>query len=192
MSKACRKQISKSEQLLGKSAVWQDTESEKPAFLFNQMQLEHAASQVKCENEFSHFLEWQRDKRDYILGQGEFDRPINEESYKGSFLEYIFEKCLGYKKDENLIPESKNETNARTADAAYRNKKGSYPLVVEIKDIKTKINEKSLEEQAFGYKYNRNGCLYVITSNFANLRLYIENATRWIQFNLLYDGWTYS
>ncbi len=186
---------SKFNKLLGASAVWQDTESSKPSILFNQLQLENAASQMNCETEFHRFLEWQTDKRDYILGQGAHETPVKEESYKGDFLQQIFVHCLGFKLHKNLIPESMNETDAGTADAAYQNEKGTFPLVIEIKDVRTKIDEKgndSLVDQAFGYKNKRTGCSYVITCNFANLRLYIEDDTRWIQFNLLYDGWTYS
>jgi type I restriction-modification system DNA methylase subunit len=38
--------------------------------------------------------------------------------------------------------------------------------------------------QAFGYKNNQAGCVYVVTSNFEKLRFYIDNAIEFIEFNL--------
>lgn len=52
-----------------------------------------------------------------------------------------------------------------------------------MKGTKTK-DLKSITEQAFGYKANQKGCVYVITSNYEKLRFYINDATEYLEFNL--------
>src|SRR5690606_25767905 len=42
----------------------------------------------------------------------------------------------------------------------------------------------SIRKQAFDYKANQKGCVYVITSNFEKLRFYINDATEFLEFNL--------
>lgn len=42
----------------------------------------------------------------------------------------------------------------------------------------------SIRRQAFDYKANQKGCVYVITLNFEKLRFYINNATEFEEFNL--------
>ena len=41
-----------------------------------------------------------------------------------------------------------------------------------------------METQAFGYKNNQKGCVYVITSNFEKLRFYIEDSVEHLEFDL--------
>ncbi|WP_242521388.1 Eco57I restriction-modification methylase domain-containing protein [Tamlana sp. s12] len=55
--------------------------------------------------------------------------------------------------------------------------------VIELKGTNTKDLE-SIRKQAFDYKVNQKGCVYVITSNFEKLRFYINDATEFEEFNL--------
>lgn len=55
--------------------------------------------------------------------------------------------------------------------------------VIELKSTKTKDLE-SIRQQAFDYKANQTGCVYVITSNFEKIRFYINNAVDFEEFNL--------
>jgi REP element-mobilizing transposase RayT len=67
--------------------------------------------------------------------------------------------------------------------------KGLNPLtptvmaVIELKGTNTKDLE-SIRRQAFDYKANQKGCVYVITSNFEKLRFYINDATEFEEFDL--------
>jgi len=109
-----------------------------------------------------------------------------EEEYQGIFLTELFDVVLGYtlkpKKDFNLVAEYKNENNSRKADGAIL-KNNNAIAVIELKGTKTKDLE-SIRKQAFDYKANQKGCVYVITSNFEKLRFYINDATEFIEFNL--------
>ncbi len=55
--------------------------------------------------------------------------------------------------------------------------------VIELKSTKTKDLEK-VRQQAFDYKANQTGCVYVITSNFEKIRFYINNAVDFEEFDL--------
>ncbi len=109
-----------------------------------------------------------------------------EEEYQGVFLTELFVHILGYelspKPNFNLVAEYKNQTNSRKADGAIL-KEGIALGVIELKGTKTKDLE-SIRRQAFDYKANQKGCVYVITSNFEKLRFYINDATEFVEFNL--------
>jgi len=113
-------------------------------------------------------------------------RSSKEEEYQGIFLTELFANILGYtlkpKADFNLVAEYKNQTNARKADGAILHKDIAVG-VIELKGTNTKDLE-SIRKQAFDYKANQKGCVYVITSNFEKLRFYINDATEFEEFNL--------
>jgi type I restriction-modification system DNA methylase subunit len=113
-------------------------------------------------------------------------RSSKEEEYQGIFLTELFVNILGYtlkpNADFNLVAEYKNQNNARKADGAILNKDIAIG-VIELKGTNTKDLE-SIRKQAFDYKANQKGCVYVITSNFEKLRFYINDATEFEEFNL--------
>ncbi|MDA3885352.1 MAG: N-6 DNA methylase, partial [Candidatus Delongbacteria bacterium] len=113
-------------------------------------------------------------------------RNIKEEQYQGEFLDDLFVKILGYKKNPtpnfNLTTEYKNVKDAKKADGAILIK-GKAVAVIELKGTDTTDLGK-VESQAFGYKYNQPDCKYIITSNFEKLRFYIENAVSYEEFDL--------
>tara|TARA_R110002126_G_scaffold55819_4_gene149676 strand:+ start:15376 stop:18576 length:3201 start_codon:yes stop_codon:yes gene_type:complete len=113
-------------------------------------------------------------------------RSSKEEEYQGVFLTELFVNILGYtlkpKADFNLVAEYKNQTNSRKADGAILHNDIALG-VIELKGTKTKDLE-SIRKQAFDYKANQKGCVYVITSNFEKLRFYINDATEFEEFNL--------
>ena len=111
---------------------------------------------------------------------------VKEEQYQGEFIRALFVDILGYTAQPhlnyNLLREKKNETDAKSADAAIIINK-RIVAVIELKDHKTQ-DLKKIESQAFGYKNNHSNCHYVVTSNFERLRFYIENAVEFIEFDL--------
>lgn len=113
-------------------------------------------------------------------------RSSKEEEYQGIFLTELFVNILDYtlkpKADFNLVAEYKNQTNSRKADGAILNNDIAVG-VIELKGTRTKDLE-SIRKQAFDYKANQKGCVYVITSNFEKLRFYINDATEFEEFNL--------
>jgi type I restriction-modification system DNA methylase subunit len=113
-------------------------------------------------------------------------RSSKEEEYQGIFLTELFVHILDYtlkpKADFNLVAEYKNQNNARKADGAILHKDIAIG-VIELKGTNTKDLE-SIRKQAFDYKANQKGCVYVITSNFEKLRFYINDATEFEEFNL--------
>ncbi|WP_147676722.1 Eco57I restriction-modification methylase domain-containing protein [Algibacter pacificus] len=113
-------------------------------------------------------------------------RSSKEEEYQGIFLTELFANILGYtlkpNADFNLVAEYKNQNNARKADGAILNNDVAIG-VIELKGTNTKDLE-SIRKQAFDYKANQKGCIYVITSNFEKLRFYINDATEFEEFNL--------
>ncbi len=113
-------------------------------------------------------------------------RSSKEEEYQGIFLTELFVNILGYtlkpKAHYNLVAEYKNQTNARKADGAILHNHIAIG-VIELKGTNTKDLE-SIRKQAFDYKANQKGCVYVITSNFEKLRFYINDATEFEEFNL--------
>lgn len=113
-------------------------------------------------------------------------KKANEEQYQATFLSELFVNILGYtlfpNPDSNLTTEFKNEKNNRKADAAILID-GVAIGVIELKGTNTKDLE-SIRRQAFDYKANHKGCVYVITSNFEKLRFYINDATEFEEFDL--------
>jgi len=113
-------------------------------------------------------------------------KSAKEEQYQATFLNELFVNILGYtlfpNPNSNLTTEFKNERNARKADGAIL-KDGVAIGVIELKGTNTKDLE-SIRRQAFDYKANQKGCVYVITSNFEKLRFYINDATEFEEFDL--------
>ncbi len=109
-----------------------------------------------------------------------------EEQFQEGFLRELFVKVLGYtlnpSSDYNLITEQKNETNSKKADGAIL-KDGNVVGVIELKDHKTPDLSK-IESQAFGYKSKHKGTRIVVISNFEKLRLYIDNAVEFREWDL--------
>ena len=115
-----------------------------------------------------------------------------EEQFQEGFLRELFVKVLGYtlnpSPNYNLITEKKNETNSKKADGAIQ-KDGKVIGVIELKDHKTTDLSK-VEPQAFNYKSQHPDARYVLISNFEKLRLYIDNAVEyceWDLFHITYD-----
>src|SRR5690554_860322 len=113
-------------------------------------------------------------------------RESKEEQYQAKFLDELFVNVLGYTMNPqpnfNLTTEFKNVKNSRKADGAILDKDEAV-AVIELKGTKTKDLE-SIRQQAFDYKANQPGCVYVITSNFEKLRFYINNAVDFEEFDL--------
>jgi len=113
-------------------------------------------------------------------------RESKEEQFQQKFLIELFEKVFGYTifpdEKSNLTTEFKNLIGAKKADGAIL-KDANALAVIELKGTKTKDLE-SIRQQAFDYKANQTGCIYVITSNFEKLRFYINNAVEFEEFNL--------
>lgn len=113
-------------------------------------------------------------------------KDSKEEEYQGIFLTDLFVNILGYtmkpQPNYNLVAEQKNQTNSKKSDGAIL-KDDAAIAVIELKGTKTK-DLKSITEQAFGYKANQKGCVYVITSNYEKLRFYVNDATEHLEFNL--------
>ncbi len=113
-------------------------------------------------------------------------KKLKEEQYQEGFIRDIFVYVLGYSlqpsSNYNIELEKKNETDSKKADGAIL-KDGNVIGVIELKDNKTKSLDK-VKDQAFGYKVNHKGCKYVITSNFQKLRLYVDDATEYEEFDL--------
>lgn len=113
-------------------------------------------------------------------------RLSKEEQYQEGFLRDLFVDVFGYtlnpNPNYNLTTEFKNKTSSKKADGAIL-KDGHAIGVVELKGMNTTDMSK-IEVQAFGYKNNQPKCRYVITSNFQKLRLYIDNAVEYEEFDL--------
>ena len=113
-------------------------------------------------------------------------RDIKEEGFQQKFLMELFVNVFNYvinpDPEYNLTTEFKNEKGAKKADGAIL-KDGNAIAVIELKSTSTKDLEK-VRQQAFDYKANQTGCVYVITSNFEKLRFYINNAVDFEEFDL--------
>jgi type I restriction-modification system DNA methylase subunit len=113
-------------------------------------------------------------------------RNSKEEQFQEGFLRELFVDILGYTLNPapsfNLTTELKNIKGAKKVDGAIL-KDGNALGVIELKGTNTKDLE-SIRQQAFDYKANQTGCVYVITSNFEKLRFYINNAVDYEEFNL--------
>jgi len=113
-------------------------------------------------------------------------RNAKEEQYQEGFLRDLFVAVLGYtlnpETNFNLTTELKNVKDAKKADGGIL-VNDKVIGVIELKGTETTDLSK-VENQAFGYKNNQQGCRYVITSNFEKLRFYIDNAIEHTEFNL--------
>lgn len=113
-------------------------------------------------------------------------RDAKEEQFQEGFLRELFVDILGYtlnpQPNFNLTTELKNEKGAKKADGAIL--QGGKALgVIELKGTDTKDLDK-INVQAFNYKNNQTGCVYVITSNFEKLRFFIHHSVEHLEFNL--------
>lgn len=113
-------------------------------------------------------------------------RNSKEEQYQEGFLRDLFVNIFGYTLNPtvgfNLTTELRNIKDAKKADGGIiidENVVG----VIELKGTNTTDLGK-VEQQAFNYKNNQTGCVYVITSNFEKLRFYIDDSVTFIEFNL--------
>ena len=118
---------------------------------------------------------------------------IKEEQFQEGFLRELFVKVLGYtinpSPNYNLTTELKNEVGSKKADGAIIID-DKVIGVIELKDHKTP-DLTSIENQAFGYKSKHKDTRLVIISNFEKLRLYIDNAVEyreWDIFHMTSDG----
>ena len=113
-------------------------------------------------------------------------RGLKEEQYQEGFFRELFVDCLNYTinpdKNFNLTTEFKNKTDAEKADGAIL-RDGNPIAVIELKSAKTK-DLRTIEKQAFNYKAHQPNCKYVITSNFEKMRIYIDDATEFEEFNI--------
>ena len=113
-------------------------------------------------------------------------RGSKEEQYQEGFLIDLFVKILGYIKNPNLsfnlTTELKNVNDNRKVDGAIIIQDKVF-AVIELKGMDT-TELKNVEGQAFAYKNNQKDCIYVISSNFQKLRLYIDDAVEYIEFDL--------
>ena len=113
-------------------------------------------------------------------------KDSKEEQYQEGFLRDLFCDILGYtinpEPNYNLITEKKNESDSRKADGAIIID-GKVQAVIELKGCDTTDLSK-VENQAFGYKAHNPTANLVIISNFEKLRLYIEDARDFLEFNI--------
>ena len=113
---------------------------------------------------------------------------IKEEQFQEGFLRELFVKVLGYtinpSPNYNLTTELKNEVGTKKADGAILID-GKVVGVIELKDHKTP-DLASIENQAFGYKNKHKETRLVIISNFEKLRLYIDNAVEYREWDIFH------
>lgn len=132
---------------------------------------------LKAYEEFKKF----QDKKDAI-------KTFKEEVYQDGFLKDVFENALGYTLDTtnpenfNLKREMKNETDAKKADGVII-VNNEVIGVIELKDTNTKDLNK-VENQAFNYHNSHANSRFIIISNFAKLRFYIDKKVEFIEFDL--------
>ena len=113
---------------------------------------------------------------------------IKEEQFQEGFLRELFVKVLGYtinpSPNYNLTTELKNEVGSKKADGAILID-DKVIGVIELKDHKTP-DLASIENQAFGYKNKHKETRLVIISNFEKLRLYIDNAVEFREWDIFH------
>jgi len=113
---------------------------------------------------------------------------IKEEQFQEGFLRELFVKVLGYtinpSSNYNLTTELKNEVGSKKADGAILID-DKVIGVIELKDHKTP-DLASIENQAFGYKNKHKETRLVIISNFEKLRLYIDNAVEFREWDIFH------
>ena len=113
-------------------------------------------------------------------------RNLKEEEFQSEFIRNlfvnIFEYTLNPEPNFNIVLEKKNVDDSKKADGAIiRN--NEVVAVIELKSTQT-TNLDSFRDQAFGYKNHNPKCVYVITSNFEKIRLYIHDTTNHEEFDL--------
>ena len=113
---------------------------------------------------------------------------IKEEQFQEGFLRELFVNILGYtinpSPNYNLTTELKNEVGSKKADGAIL-LNDMVIGVIELKDHKTP-DLASIETQAFGYKSKHRDTRLVIISNFEKLRLYIDNAVEYREWDIFH------
>ena len=113
-------------------------------------------------------------------------RNSKEEQYQEGFLRDLFVNIFGYTLNPtvgfNLTTELRNIKDAKKADGGILIEENVVG-VIELKGTNTTDLGK-VEQQAFNYKNNQKGCMYVITSNFEKLRFYIDDSVTFTEFNL--------
>ena len=113
---------------------------------------------------------------------------IKEEQFQEGFLRELFVKVLGYtinpSPNYNLTTELKNDVGSKKADGAIMID-DKVIGVIELKDHKTP-DLASIENQAFGYKSKHKDTRLVIISNFEKLRLYIDNAVEYREWDIFH------
>ena len=113
---------------------------------------------------------------------------IKEEQFQEGFLRELFVKVLSYtinpSPNYNLTTELKNEVGSKKADGAILID-DKVIGVIELKDHKTP-DLASIESQAFGYKSKHKDTRLVIISNFEKLRLYIDNAVEFREWDIFH------
>ena len=111
---------------------------------------------------------------------------IKEEQFQEGFLRELFVRVLGYtinpSPNYNLTTELKNEIGSKKADGAILTD-DKVIGVIELKDHKTP-DLSSIENQAFGYKNKHTDTRLVVISNFEKLRLYIDNAVEYREWDI--------
>lgn len=131
------------------------------------------------------FAKFQAHFGDQIIQQNIL--AAKEEQYQEGFLNDLFVNILGYtlnpQPNFNLITEQKNENNGKKADGAIL-KDGKVVGVMELKAVKDVRDLETFELQAFAYKNAHQNCRYVITSNFKDLRFYLDNTVEFEKFDL--------
>lgn len=110
-----------------------------------------------------------------------------EEEYQEGFVRDLFVNILGYtlkpQPDFNFVLEQKSSSDATKSDGAILSSNGDVVAIIELKDATT-TNLGKVEKQAFGYKHQHKDCRYIITSNFKQLRFYINDAIQFEAFDL--------
>ncbi len=113
-------------------------------------------------------------------------RNSKEEQYQEGFLRDLFVDVFGYTLNPtvgfNLTTELRNIKDTKKADGGIIIDE-KVVGVIELKGTNTTDLGK-IEQQAFNYKNNQIGCIYVITSNFEKLRFYVEDTIHFQEFNL--------
>lgn len=113
---------------------------------------------------------------------------LKEEQFQEGFLRELFVNVLGYTINPsphfNLTTELRNEVGTRKADGAIL-LEDKVVGVIELKDHKTPDLD-SIEAQAFGYKEKHRDTRLVVISNFEKLRLYIDNAVDYREWDIFH------
>jgi len=113
-------------------------------------------------------------------------RNLKEEEYQSEFIRNLFVNILEYtlnpEPNYNIVLEKKNVDDSKKADGAII-RDNEVIAVIELKSTQT-TNLDSFRDQAFGYKNHNPKCVYIVTSNFEKIRLYIHDTIYHEEFNL--------